>query len=119
MSAPEPVGPLGQCEPADAGPDELVLGVFCALLAWLCLDARREGPGKAQLGDLLVALGAAAGAAGALWALLRPGALGAARALWGRAPSADALSAALGLWTSPGGPGGPEGPQAAGLASEL
>jgi hypothetical protein len=91
--APRGAGP--QCVGADAGPDELVVGVFCALLAWLCLDARREGPGKAQLGDLLVALGAAAGAAGALWALLRPGSLGAARALWELAPPFAALGRAL------------------------
>lgn len=109
------MGPPGQCVPADSGPDEIVLGLFCALLAWLCLDARREGPGKAQLGDLLVALGAAAGAAGALWALLRPGALGAARELWARAPSGAALSAVLGLWAgpveAPGPGGGFEGPR--------
>ena len=41
------------------------------------------------------ALGAAAGAAGALWALLRPGSLGAARALWELAPPFAALGRAL------------------------
>jgi len=91
--APRGAGP--QCVGADAGPDELAMGVFCALLAWLCLDARREGPGKAQVGDFLMALGAAAGAAGALWALLRPDALGAARALWELAPPFAALGKTL------------------------